>query len=107
MFKLFASLCNSTGALYKANTESLLRLLEYVIDYNFNHKPNRKFALVSVKVDGEDLLSNGKRTAKPNGFCFNGNHTSLYLGKEGGKHKKCVSVFIHCWELGIFFPVLC
>ncbi|KAK2574078.1 Glutamate receptor 2 [Acropora cervicornis] len=46
------------GALYKANTESLLRLLEYVIDYNFNHKPNRKFALVSVKVDGEDLLSN-------------------------------------------------
>lgn len=75
MFKLFAFLCNSTGALYKANTESLLRLLEYVIDYNFNHKPNRKFALVSVKVDGEDLLSNGKRNAKPNGFCFNGNHT--------------------------------
>ena len=54
---------NKTGALYNKDTESLLHLLKYVIDYNFSHKtnlPGHKFTVTPVMVDGKDLLSNGK-----------------------------------------------
>ncbi|XP_068679822.1 glutamate receptor ionotropic, kainate 2-like isoform X2 [Montipora foliosa] len=60
-FALEESIHVKIGALYNKNTESLLHLLKYVIDYNFSHKtnlPGHKFTVTPVMVDGKDLLSN-------------------------------------------------
>ena len=54
----------STGALYNKKTESLLRVLEYVISYRLPRElylPSHKLTLTRVMVNGKDLLSKGRR----------------------------------------------